>query len=218
MVFLAGDRAYKLKRAVRFSYLDFSTVAQREAACRAELELNRRTAPELYLGVRAIARAPDGSVSFDGSGTTLDWAIEMRRFDQDLLFDRMAERGELDDALAEALSGEIARFHAAAPRAAGLGGRERLERVASGIEDNLAAAHDVLDPERCRALAGRWNAEFADHGELLDHRAREGKVRRCHGDLHLRNIVLLHGRCSSTPSSLARNWPPRTCFTISRSY
>jgi hypothetical protein len=193
-VFLIGGRAYKLKRAVRFSYLDFSTVARREAACRAELELNRRTAPELYLGVRAIVRAPNGTLAFDGPGTTLDWVVEMRRFDQELLFDRMAARGELDDRLAESLSAEIARFHAAAPRATDRGGRDGLERVANGIVGNLAAARDELDPARCRTLAERWQTEFARYGDLLDRRARAGKVRRCHGDLHLRNICLLHGR------------------------
>jgi aminoglycoside phosphotransferase family enzyme/predicted kinase len=194
IVFLTGERAYKLKRAVRYSYLDFSTVARREAACRAELELNRRTAPDLYLGVRPIVRAAGGALAFDGAGTVVDWAIEMRRFDQDLLFDRMAARGELDDALAERLSAEIARFHAGAPPAPGHGGRAGLEAVAAGIEENLAAAHDVLPPERCAALGNRWRAEFLRVGELLDRRAREGYVRRCHGDLHLRNICLWHGR------------------------
>ena len=102
MVFLAGDRAYKLKRSVRYSYLDFSKVALREASCRAEVRLNRRTAPDLYLGVHSIARGDDGSVRFDGSGTVLDWVVAMRRFDQDLLFDRLAARGDLNDALVEA--------------------------------------------------------------------------------------------------------------------
>ncbi|HXP94030.1 MAG TPA: hypothetical protein VN905_11230, partial [Candidatus Binatia bacterium] len=92
IVFLSGDRAYKLKRAVRFSYLDFSTLERREAACRAELALNRRTVEDLYLGVRAVTREDDGRIVFDGAGTIVDWVVEMRRFDQALLFDRLAER------------------------------------------------------------------------------------------------------------------------------
>src|SRR5438034_514818 len=85
LVFLAGDRAYKLKRAVRFSYLDYSTAALREAACRAELALNRRTAPELYLEVRPLGRAASGGLAFDAT-PAVDWVLVMRRFDQAALF------------------------------------------------------------------------------------------------------------------------------------
>jgi aminoglycoside phosphotransferase family enzyme/predicted kinase len=194
IVFLAGEYAYKLKRNVRFSYLDFSTPALRETAARAELRLNRRTAPELYLDVRAIVRRADGSIGLDGAGSVIDWAIVMRRFDQNSLFDRLAERGELNDALMAQVSAQIARFHAVAAPLAGLDGRASLERVAAGIEENLVAAHDVFAAERSAALARRWRDELARYGDLLDRRAREGKVRHCHGDLHLRNICLWQGR------------------------
>ena len=82
MIFLAQDRVYKLKRAVRFPYLDYSTAKQRHAACLAELDLNRRTAPELYLGVRTITREADGQLALDGAGPLIDAVVEMRRFDQ----------------------------------------------------------------------------------------------------------------------------------------
>src|SRR5207245_5493961 len=82
LVFLAGDRAYKLKRAVTYPYLDFSTAEQRRAACEAELALNRRTAPELYLEVRALTRRPNGEVGFAGPGPAGEWVVVMRRFDQ----------------------------------------------------------------------------------------------------------------------------------------
>src|SRR5882762_8228552 len=84
VVFLAGDRAYKLKRAVKYPYLDFSTPALRQAACEAELALNRRTAPQLYLAIKPIGRRPDGAVGWGGE---LDWVVVMRRFDQDWLLD-----------------------------------------------------------------------------------------------------------------------------------
>jgi aminoglycoside phosphotransferase family enzyme len=80
MIFLAGARAFKRKRAVRYSYLDFSTPEKRLACCRAELELNRRTAPHLYLAVRAITREADGNLRFDGAGQLVDTVVEMRRF------------------------------------------------------------------------------------------------------------------------------------------
>src|SRR5437773_12545918 len=81
IVFLAGDRAYKLKRAVKYSYLDFSTAERRRLACVAELELNRRTAPELYLEVRAVIRGADGELAFANAGPAVDWIVVMRRFD-----------------------------------------------------------------------------------------------------------------------------------------
>ncbi|MGP6155981.1 MAG: AAA family ATPase [Vulcanimicrobiaceae bacterium] len=195
MVFLAGDRAYKLKRAIRFSYLDFSTVERREAACRAELRLNRRTAPELYLGVHAIAREPGGALAFDGGGPVLDWVLVMRRFDQNLLFDRMAARGALNDALVEQLSEEIARFHAAAEPRPERGGRASLESVIEGVDQNLAQTPPgVFAPEVRPALVQRWRDELERHAALLERRDKAGKVRHCHGDLHLRNICLWEGR------------------------
>ena len=93
-LFLIGARVFKLKRDVHLPYLDFSTPEQRLAVCEKELRLNRRSAPELYLGVRRIIDGPDGP-EFDGAGALLDAAVEMRRFDQDLIFDRMAQRGAL---------------------------------------------------------------------------------------------------------------------------
>lgn len=194
-VFLAGKYAYKLKRSVRFSYLDFSTVARREATCRAELALNKRTAPELYLAVRSITRAPDGSLAFEGAGEVIDWVVVMLRFDQSLLFDRLAARGALDERLMERLSAEIARFHAAAEQTPYSGGRASIEAEISGNEQNLAIAPpDIFPRQFCTALVDRWRVELDRYGALLDRRDKGGKVRRCHGDLHLRNICLWHDR------------------------
>lgn len=194
-VFLAGDRAYKLKRAVAFSYLDFSTLARREAACQAEVRLNRRTAPDLYLGVWRITREPDGSCAFNGAGEVIDAVVVMNRFDQALLFDRLAERGALDAATMEELSLEIARFHAAAEPTPGRGGRASLEIEIDGNEQNFARApKGTLSPALCRSLVTRWRALLARDAALLDQRDREAKARRCHGDLHLRNICLWRGR------------------------
>ena len=95
LVFLAGDRAYKLKRAVKYPYLDFSTPEHRRRACEAELALNRRTAPTLYLEVQALARMPDGKIGFAGNGPAIDWLVVMRRFEQSSLFDALAQTGGL---------------------------------------------------------------------------------------------------------------------------
>src|SRR5262245_54239900 len=93
IVFLAGEHAYKLKRAVRYSYLDYSTLALRQQACEREFALNTRTAAELYIAVRSIRVRPNGELGFEGEGLSIDWVIVMARFDQEILFDRMAAAG-----------------------------------------------------------------------------------------------------------------------------
>src|SRR5262245_56331971 len=90
-VFLAADRALKVKRAVRFPFLDYSTLAKRQDACAAELEVNRPFAPEIYRRVVPITRTADGRLAIDGDGTPVEWAVEMRRFAEDATLDRLAE-------------------------------------------------------------------------------------------------------------------------------
>lgn len=189
-VFLAGAFAFKLKRAVHYTYLDFSTREARRAACEAELALNRRTAPGLYLGVRAIGRTPGGALAF-GAEPAEDWVVVMRRFDQALLFDRLAEAGRLDEALMRRLADRIVAFHDQAAVEPGFGGCGSLRTV---IADNHACFGEVaLDRGRIDALHRHSGEALARVGAILDRRRAEGKVRRCHGDLHLRNICLHEG-------------------------
>jgi hypothetical protein len=195
VVFLAGDRAYKLKRAVRFSYLDYSTLAARERFCRAELALNRRTASEIYEDVCAVNRAADGRLSLGGPGEVVDWVVVMRRFEQKTLFDRMAERNALTTPLILQLAEQIARFHDAAEIDAGAGGSAGVaETLASDARNLGAAVPEILDATEVETLIAAAQAELARLAEVLDVRRRAGKVRHCHGDLHLRNICLVDGR------------------------
>src|SRR5665647_3841066 len=110
-VFLAGARALKIKRAVRFPFLDYSTLAKRQAACAAEIEVNRALAPAIYRGVVAITRAKDGKLAIGGAGEPVEWAVEMRRFDETQTLDRLADAGQIDSALAGALGSAVARAH-----------------------------------------------------------------------------------------------------------
>jgi len=195
IIFLVGDRAFKLKRAVRFSYLDYSTLALREQACRAELALNRRTAPELYEEVCPITRDPGSRLSLDGAGAAIDWVVVMRRFDQETLFDRMAERGQLSNALMFDLAAQIARFHAAADIDPDSGGAAGMAASTASDARNLrAAVPAILDAAAVEALIAATRSELARLAPLLDARRSAGKVRHCHGDLHLRNICLVAGR------------------------
>jgi uncharacterized protein len=195
VVFLAGIRAWKLKRAVLYDYLDFSTIERRKAMCEAEVRLNRRTAPTLYRGAVAVTRQPDGSLSLGGSGTPVDWLVEMVRFDQDGLFDRLAARGALDLALMRPLATAIARFHEEAERRSDHGGAAGMAWVLDGNAAGFAEqGAGILDPAGCATLTRSAREPLERHGGLLDARRDSGLVRQCHGDLHLRNIVLLKGR------------------------
>jgi len=195
-VFLAGDRAFKLKRVIRFAYLDFSTLAQREESCRTELAINRRTAPEIYLGLHRITRDAGGRLGFDGTGEVLDWVIEMRRFDQGALFDRMADEGRLTIALMQELADIIWHFHQALDPVNEPHGAARFARVMTGNFGELqrAGADGILDLAKIDRLRALGDSALDSVATLLDRRARAGMVRRCHGDLHLRNICLWEGR------------------------
>jgi len=195
IVFLAGARAWKLKRAVRYDYLDFSTIARRKAMCDAELRINRRTAPALYLGVVAVTRGPDGSLALGGSGTPVDWVLEMARFDQEGLFDRLAARKSLGLDLMPSLAVEIARFHQAAESRKDHGGTPGMAWVIDGNATGLTElGAGILDPAVCASLTSEARRLLERQGALLDARRDAGRVRQCHGDLHLRNIVLIDGR------------------------
>src|SRR5688500_9999695 len=122
IVFLAGDRAWKLKRAVQYDYMDFSTAIRRRACCEAEVRINRRAAPALYRGVVPVTREPDGRLKLRGSGTPIEWVIEMNRFDQEQLLDRLAQRSALGGDLMPSLARAIVRIHADAPRRPDRGG------------------------------------------------------------------------------------------------
>ena len=195
VVFLAGERAWKLKRAVRYDYLDFSTAERRKAMCDAEVRINRRTAPALYRGVVAVTRERDGSLALGGPGVPVDWLVEMARFDQDGLFDRLAARGALDIALMPPLASAIARFHLSVERRLDHGGRSGIAWVIDGNETGFAEqGAGILDPAVSVDVTSEARRVLDRHGALLDARRDAGFVRQCHGDLHLRNIVLLDGR------------------------
>jgi uncharacterized protein len=195
IVWLVGERAFKLKRAVLYDYVDYSTIELRRLACEAEVRLNRRTAPEIYLGVCPVTREADGQLAVAGQGAPVEWLVEMVRFDQQTLFDRLAEQQRLDIDLMEQLAEAVVGLHARAEPRFDRGGRRGMAWVidgnASGFADQGAS---ILDADACTRLTAEARTQLARHAEHLDDRRRRGLVRECHGDLHLRNICLVNRR------------------------
>jgi uncharacterized protein len=195
MVFLAGDRAFKLKRAVKYTYLDYSTLELRRRACEAEVALNRRTAPALYLSATPILRKADGRLSFDGPGEPVDWVVVMRRFARGALFSHLAEQGALTSKLVFDLADRIAAFHAIAGIELQHGGAAGVAAVIQINDENLHRSPPLSisapDIDRLRDAS---QAVLEEHTALLDCRRTTGRVRRCHGDLHLGNICLVDGQ------------------------
>jgi len=193
-VFLAGERALKVKKAVRFPFLDFSTLEKRRAACLAELEVNQAFAPQLYRRVLAITRAPDGRLALDGGGEPVEWAVEMQRFDENQTLDHIAERQGIDTELADKLGRSIAAMHA---RAKPVDVEAWLAALKTFLEQNAVAFREapaLFPPHEAAALDQAAHTTLADLRPLLLARGRRGLVRRGHGDLHLANIAQLDGQ------------------------
>ncbi|WP_105402134.1 bifunctional aminoglycoside phosphotransferase/ATP-binding protein [Neorhizobium sp. T7_12] len=193
MIFLVGDRVYKLKKALKLPYVDFSTAAIREDACRKEVALNSETAPGLYIGVRRITRSGTGTLEFDGEGPLVDAVVEMSRFEQNQLFDQMATAGRLTPELMTQTARMIAFYHRRAPVVSKGGGAANIGAVLDINDAGFATSH-VFGPAELAKVSKSFRSRLVQHGELLDRRALAGKVRRCHGDLHLRNICLLDSK------------------------
>jgi hypothetical protein len=197
-VLLAGDYAYKLKKPVDLGFLDFSTLAARKRCCEEELRLNRRTAPALYLEVIPIGGTPEEPRP--GALPAIEYAVKMRRFDQDARLDRVAKRGALAPALVDALAAAIAEFHARverAPPGSEWGAPERLlafcEQNFETLETMEPLADAPADFEHLESLRTWTRHEFTARRERFVERRHAGFVRECHGDLHLGNIALIDG-------------------------
>ncbi len=194
VVFLAGDRVYKVKRAVRFPFLDYSTLAKRKAACQTELEINRNFAPQLYRRIIPITRENSGALALGGAGEPIEWAVEMVRFDETKTLDHLADRGELNDDLLGSLATAVAAMHARAER---VDAEAWIKAVEGFVRNNTAAfrSHSDLFPiQAAEQLEQASLAALTRLRPLLTARGRQGLIRRGHGDLHLGNIALLDGK------------------------
>ncbi len=195
-VLLAGDFAYKIKKPVKLAFLDFSTLAQRQRCCNEELRLNRRFAPDLYLDVLPIFNTPQ-QPQWDGPGPAIEYAVKMRRFDDAARLDRVCARGELQAAQLSDLADSLQAFHAQAeiaPPASRFGAPAQVLAPALANFDDLRRLSGAGVAARLAALRAWTEAQFKHLAPLMEARQGAGRVRECHGDLHLANLVLIEQR------------------------
>ena len=192
VVALCGTHAYKLKKAVRFPYLDFSTPSRRLEMCEREAALNMRFAPELYLGAHRVTREAGGRLALDGAGQTIDAVVVMRRFADDDLLEQIAKDGRLTRDMVESLARRVAKTHDEAAPDEARGGAAAMRRILDDAALSLRHA-GAASAKEIEALVVRLGKALDAQAPLLDRRKAQGKVRRCHGDLTLRNICLFEG-------------------------
>lgn len=195
-VFIGADTVWKLKKAVRLAFLDFTAVADRHRFLLRELAVNRAAAPGLYRDVVPVVRQRDGALTLgepdQPDAKVVDWVLRMAPVPSGDFLDAIADRGDLTPDLLDAVADTVAAYHQALPPAQGVDSAAALDRVARG---NAQAAHDAgLPDDRVRAWLTTAGAHLAQIAPWLATRAADGYVRRAHGDLHLGNLCLWHGR------------------------
>lgn len=193
LVFLAGKSAYKIKKAVVYPYLDFSTLEKRKAACARELELNQPHAPQIYIDTVPICRSDNGSLQIDGVGEPVEWAVHMHRFDDNALLAQILEASELPPAFYSKLAKEITRYHAAAMQVVDDTGADRIGAIVDELDEAFSSPNGVIGASQQACLSTSMEQQLDVVRHRLNERSQRGYVRRCHGDLHLGNIVMLDG-------------------------
>ncbi|SHL57096.1 hypothetical protein SAMN05444414_12027 [Roseovarius marisflavi] len=193
LIFLAGDVALKIKRAVRYDYMDLSTLDLREKMIRRELELNQPIAPDIYKGVVPVTREANGRLALDGNGTPVEWVLRMRRFPASDELAVIAHEGRLDDVLARALGQSVFDYHVKTPQRTA-DGATLIADILDELDRVFADLDDLLDAAQIDRFHTQSRTALDTLAPLLRQRGADGHIRRCHGDLHLGNLVLLNGK------------------------
>lgn len=190
IVFLGRSLVYKIKRPVQYDYMNFSTLEKRKANCDNEFALNKAIAPSLYLSVCAITLEKNGDLKIDGEGEPVEWAVSMQRFPEEQVLKNLALKNNFQKEQAIELGQSIASYHKSLPPLKVLDGASRIDEVIKELDRSLKPLEGLYEGFQTSSLLGALRAAFADCQAELDQRGQMGFVRRCHGDLHLNNIVM----------------------------
>ncbi|MDB9317272.1 MULTISPECIES: AAA family ATPase [Cyanophyceae] len=192
-VLLTGDYAYKLKKAVNFGFLDFSTLEKRKHFCQEELRLNQRGAAELYLEVLPVTMV-DEQHHLAGTGKAVEYALKMRQFPQELLFSTLFEQGKLNETHLEDLGKVVAQYHAKSATDDYIRSFGEVPQVRAAIDENYQQTEKYIGgpqtPKQFQETKKYTDNFFVERPELFTRRVENNYIRECHGDLHLRNIAL----------------------------
>lgn len=196
-VFLTGDYAYKVKKPVNFGFLDFSTLEARQHFCLEEIQMNQPNAPEIYLEVLPVTQS-DVGFELNGAGQPVEYVLKMREFPQDDLFICMFEQGRLTETHMEELGQIVARFHAKAQTSDYIRTFGEVSQIRRAFDENYQQTEKYIGGPQTREQFEETkqftDAFFANRPELFNSRIQNNWIRECHGDLHLRNICLWHGK------------------------
>ena len=197
-IFLAGKFAYKIKKAVNFGFLDFSTLDRRKFYCDEEVRLNRRLCPEIYLGVMPV-RETQGGASFHGDGKVIDYAVKMTRLPEERMANTLLANGELSADDVKSIAVTVADFHRRAGHSGEIESHGSLQSIRRNWEENFEQVDEFAGstiPPRDLLLVREWGEEFmTDNAGLFTGRVAGGFIRECDGDLHLANICLTGRVC-----------------------
>lgn len=191
-VIVAGDYAYKVRKAVNFGFLDFSTLDRRRADCEAEVRLNQRLCPDLYLGVVEIVER-DGQLFVGGEGTPVEPAVWMRRLPEAGMLPSLVERSVADDRLMERIARQLVDFHARAATGSGVDEYGGLATIRANWDENFAQSAG-LDPGRREVIRNYVDRFIAANATLLERRVQMGRIRDGHGDLHAGSVCATRRR------------------------
>lgn len=193
-VLIGPTEVWKLKKPVSLGFLDFSTVERRKAACEAEVELNRRLAPDVYRGVLPLRRGPDGRLTLDDDGEIIDWVVHMRRLpDRDRADVRLAE-GRLDRVQLRLVAETIASFHDRARCDEVTAAFGKPDAIAINVRENFDQTRQTIErylpPAQAEEIETRQTGQLREHAERFEARIAAGRVRDGHGDLRLEHVYL----------------------------
>lgn len=206
-LFLGKDQAFKLKKELVFPYLDYGTLEKRHKACLDELTINRAFAPDIYQAAAAITKDSDGGFSLDGDGLPVDWVVVMHRFDDQARLDRALDAGAITRQHIFRFADDLKGWHDDAPKRLDRGGAKGTNFVITSNQDWLAGLdEDAIDHPGMAKLLDDLKILWTGHRDLLEDRRKRGLVRRCHGDMHLENIILMDDRLTPFDAIEFNDW------------
>jgi aminoglycoside phosphotransferase family enzyme len=197
-IFLAGEYAYKVKKPVNLGYLDYTTLEKRHFFCLQELELNRRLCAAAYLEVVPISEE-SGAFHVEGQGEPKEYAVKMKQLPKERMLDRLLVRGQVTPEMVAKVAEKLASFHRKAETNPEIGAFGRLEVIRGNCDENFSQTEKYvgasISAEQYQRIKGYTDSFIEENAPLFDKRAKSGRIRDCHGDLHAAHVCFADHIC-----------------------